>query len=112
MADAQQLLKEMKQSVGNIQRGHPQFINHFSAMAEEALKEGALPTKFKEILSTVLGMFTECPWCVATHVRNALDAGATREEITEACLVAILMGGGPAMAHTKLVFDALDDLEE
>ena len=111
MSDAKQLIKEMKQSVGKLQKNHSDFVQRFSATAEEALKEGALPVKFKEILATVLGMFTECPWCVATHVQNALEAGATREEITEALLVAILMGGGPAMAHTKLVFDALDDLE-
>jgi len=42
------------------------------------------------------------------HTKQALSLGATREEIMEACSVAIVMGGGPAISAIAVVQDSLD----
>lgn len=52
----------------------------------------------------------QCEYCLAIHVKAAWEAGASEAEILEACSVAILMGGGPAVAYTTLVAEALDEL--
>ena len=44
------------------------------------------------------------------YVNKALEAGATVEEILEASMVALKMGGGPGLMHITWVLDALKDL--
>ncbi|MFB6214932.1 MAG: carboxymuconolactone decarboxylase family protein [Candidatus Bipolaricaulia bacterium] len=39
------------------------------------------------------------------HVKNALDASATEEEIIEAAWVAVLMGGEPALMHAGMTLE-------
>ena len=73
-------------------------------------KPGALDKKTKELMSVSLSIVTHCKWCIAFHVKGALDAGATKDEIMESCFVATLMGGGPALMYTQLAVKALEDL--
>ena len=40
-----------------------------------------------------------CDGCIAFHVKHALNAGASSEEIIETIGVAILMGGGPSVVY-------------
>jgi alkylhydroperoxidase/carboxymuconolactone decarboxylase family protein YurZ len=49
-----------------------------------------------------------CAPCIYAHTRSALKLGATPEEIMEAASVAILMAGGPGMAHVVEVLKAID----
>ena len=44
--------------------------------------------------------------------KKAYEAGATREEILEAAMVAVAFGGGPSMAYTVTTLkDAVDEFE-
>jgi len=43
-------------------------------------------------------------------VRDALQAGASREEITETVGVAVMMGGGPAVVYGAEALEAPDQL--
>jgi AhpD family alkylhydroperoxidase len=51
-----------------------------------------------------------CDKCIDTYVRDALKAGATRDEILEAIGVAMLMGGAPVIAYASEALDALNQL--
>ena len=53
-----------------------------------------------------------CKWCIALHVEGSMDAGATKDEIIEACFVSVMMAGGPAVFHMQLVMDAIDEYSE
>jgi AhpD family alkylhydroperoxidase len=77
-------------------------------LIKEAEKPGALTTKEKELISIALGIAAHCAYCIALHVKNAIEAGATRQEIMEASFVAGLMGGGPSIAYIRLVLDACE----
>jgi alkylhydroperoxidase/carboxymuconolactone decarboxylase family protein YurZ len=46
------------------------------------------------------------------HVQKALSAGATKEEIFEACQVVLMMGGGPVFTHIPLVIETIEALQE
>ena len=60
---------------------------------------GALSCKEKELISVAIGLNLRCKYCVVIHVYEALKAGATKEEIKEAGLVAVSMGGGPVLTY-------------
>lgn len=71
---------------------------------------GALSYKQKELISIAIGVHIKCKYCVVIHVYEALKAGATREEIIEAGLVAVSMGGGPVLTYFSTLL--LQSIEE
>lgn len=91
-----------------VQQIDPNYAKAFMGLVKESEKEGALSTKVKELISVALGVAARCPFCIAIHVKNAIEAGATKQEIVEAGFVAGLMGGGPALTYLKYLFDACD----
>jgi AhpD family alkylhydroperoxidase len=92
---------------------NPEQMKSFQNMMEAIEKEegAALDKKTKELIAVALSIARDCEWCIACHVKFALEAGATEEEILEAAWVAVLMGGGPALMHAGLVLEALKDLK-
>ena len=89
----------------------PEKMQAFQKMVEAIEKEEgeSLDKKTKELIAVALSIARDCEWCIAFHVKDALNAGATEEEILEAAWMAILMGGGPALMHAGLVLDALKE---
>jgi AhpD family alkylhydroperoxidase len=110
MEDMKETLDEVKKSLGDLGKHYPDLMKAFSGFMGAVEKEGALSHKTKELISIALSVVCKCKWCIAFHVKNALDAGAKKEEIMETCFVAALMGGGPALMYTQLVVKALEDL--
>jgi len=106
--DAKQMVADfMKtaQQIGEVDKG---YLDAVMSLIKEAEKPGALTTKEKELISIALGIAAHCAYCIALHVKNAIEAGATRQEILEASFVAGLMGGGPSIAYIRLVLDACE----
>lgn len=83
----------------------------FGQLHKQAMAEGALSAKFKELITLAISITSRCEGCIAVHVRGALRAGATRQEILEAIGVAVYMGGGPAMVYGCNAYEALGQFE-
>ena len=71
-------------------------------------KDGALSLKTKELIALGIAIVVKCTGCIQSHVKTAIDAGATREEIAETVGVAILMGGGPGTVYGAMALDAME----
>lgn len=56
-------------------------------------------------------MTVRCDGCVAYHVHDALEAGASRDEIVEVIGVAVLMGGGPAVVYGSEALEAVEQFQ-
>ena len=52
----------------------------------------------------------QCEVCIAFHVRDCLEAGATKEQIYDALNVVVMQGSGPAMVYAGYAVEALDEL--
>jgi AhpD family alkylhydroperoxidase len=85
----------------------PGPMTGFAQLHQQALADGALSKKVKELIALGIAIAVRCDGCMAYHVRDALRAGATRPEITETIGVAILMGGGPAVMYGAEALEAL-----
>lgn len=83
----------------------------FTALHGKAMAPGALDLKTKELMALGIAICARCDGCVAYHVHDALQAGATRAEVLETIGVAIMMGGGPAAIYGCEAFEALDQFE-
>ncbi len=105
-------VKEIEELLNSLMKDHKAEVGAFMHFLKETIQEKSLSTKTKELISTALSVATGCEWCIALHVKNALDAGATKDEIIEACFVAVLMAGGPALMHLIPVMDAIKTFEK
>ncbi|MCW4051037.1 MAG: carboxymuconolactone decarboxylase family protein [Candidatus Bathyarchaeota archaeon] len=75
-------------------------------------KEEVLSYRHKELTAIALAVNIRCEWCIATHVKNAIQSGATNQEIIEAAWIAVLMGGGPTLMYAQRVLQALDEFQD
>ena len=91
---------------------HPDVMTTFHEFHKAAVAEGALEAKVKELIALAISVTARCDDCIAHHVHDALDAGATREEVIDAIGVAVLMGGGPGMIYATHAMKALDQFIE
>src|SRR4029434_8657194 len=64
-----------------------------------ARTDGAIPRKYREIIAVAVACAIQCPFCIEAHAKGAKAAGATREEIVEATLVASAIRAGAATMH-------------
>ena len=104
-----QKLEEIKKLIGELQKEAPEQIGAFHQFMETVEKPGAMDTKSKELVNVGLAVAAQCEWCIALHVKGALDAGASRAEIVDAAMQAVLMHGGPALMYMTPVMNALDE---
>ncbi|WP_315168988.1 carboxymuconolactone decarboxylase family protein [Metaclostridioides mangenotii] len=77
----------------------PAVMRKFKGIAGEVLKDNKLSLKTKELVAVGIAISVRCDACILSHVRNAINAGVTMEELAETVEVAILMGGGPSTAY-------------
>ncbi|BAS27730.1 carboxymuconolactone decarboxylase family protein [Limnochorda pilosa] len=61
-----------------------------------------------ELMSLAIAIVVHCEGCIACHVHDALDHGASREEVAETVGVAVMMGGGPSVVYGSLALEALE----
>lgn len=84
----------------------------FETFHQSAIATRALDTKTKELMALAISVTHGCDDCIAHHVHDAIDAGATREEITDTLGVAVLMGGGPGMIYASHAMEAMEQFLE
>ena len=52
------------------------------------MADGAIPTKYKELIALGVALTTQCSYCLELHRQAAVKAGATQEELTETTMIA------------------------
>ena len=58
----------------------PGVVGGFGKFSAEVLKDGALSTKTKELISVALAVSLTCEYYIRFHIPKAVEAGATRAE--------------------------------
>ena len=71
---------------------------HFSNACKE---NSSLDEKTQELLKLALACVLRCPHCTGDHIQGALDAGASKQEVTDTLLIAAVEGAGTQLAWTK-----------
>jgi len=102
-------LKEVGDLTHRLQQDFPKETGGFVNFIKEAEGGAALSLKEKELINIALSVAAQCEWCIAFHVRNAVRAGATGNEIIEAGFQAVVMHGGPAFMWLTPLMQAVDE---
>jgi AhpD family alkylhydroperoxidase len=71
-------------------------------------ENGAIPRKYRELIAIAVACTTQCPYCLDVHTVGAKKAGATREEVAEAALLAAALRAGAATTHGLLALKLFD----
>lgn len=90
----------------------PKQLHAFQEFSRQALAEGALSAKIKQLIAVAVAHTTQCPYCIRGHTSEALNAGASPEEIMEAIWVAAEMRAGAAYAHSTIALEAIRENAE
>ena len=107
-----EMLNAFQGGLKDIARTNGDQVRAFMNLLGNCYKPGAMDTKTKELISVSIAAYSRCEYCIVFHVYKALEAGATREEILEAAMVAVAFGGGPSMAYSvTLLKQSLDEFE-
>jgi AhpD family alkylhydroperoxidase len=67
-----------------------------------------LEKKYKELIAIGISIIVNCESCLEWHIKEALNSGASEEEIIEAIEVGIEMGGGPATVSSRFALKVLE----
>ena len=105
-------LANVKKNSQTLAAAQPAVIETFEKFHQAAGATGALDRKIKELMALAISITHGCDDCIAHHVHDAIEAGATREEFADALGVAVLMGGGPGMIYASHAIDAVDQFFE
>lgn len=87
----------------------PKQIEAWRNFSRTVFKEGVLDEKTKQLIAVAVAHVTQCPYCIKSHVPQALRKGASKEEIMEAIWVASEMRAGAAYAHANIALQAMED---
>jgi AhpD family alkylhydroperoxidase len=71
-------------------------------------EDGAIPRKYRELIALAVACTTQCPYCIEVHAKGAKSAGASREELVEASLVAAALRAGGGATHGAMALKFFD----
>jgi AhpD family alkylhydroperoxidase len=82
----------------------------YTAFRKQVYRDGALSLKTKRLIALACGLQAGCTRCTQGQTRDAISAGATKNEVLEAVAVAVVMGGTAVSAETWRVVKVLEEL--
>jgi len=89
-----------------LEQRNPEFTKSYLAQRERILGDGAIPAKYKILMTMIVDALLAHADGVATIANRARAAGASEAEIQEAVEVAYLFGGTPALVTAVNAFRA------
>jgi AhpD family alkylhydroperoxidase len=82
----------------------PETGQPFQDFYDACTKGGVLDTKTRELLMLSLASAFRCPNCTESHIKAALEAGVTKEEITEALLITAVEAAGTQLNWAREIY--------
>lgn len=86
----------------------PKNLEAWRNFSKTVFEAGALPEKTKQLIAVAVAHVTQCPYCIRSHTKQAMQKGASKEEIMEAIWVAAEMRSGAAYAHGTIAMDEMN----
>ena len=108
MSDANQIYSQPTRELAEHRtRLAPEPAEAFKAFSQSVFAEGVIPAKTKQLIAVAVAHVTQCPYCIRSHTKAAMQHGAAPEEIMEAIWIAAEMRAGGAYAHSVLALETI-----
>jgi AhpD family alkylhydroperoxidase len=86
----------------------PRFRAIYFQFYKETYKPSVIDRKTKELIAIAASLAAKCQGCLEGHVKKALKAGATREEVSEAIAIAIGVNAAAIVDLTDIAADSMN----
>jgi AhpD family alkylhydroperoxidase len=83
----------------------PEMGKAFQEFYQACQTKGALDKKTRELLMAALACVFRCPHCVEEHIQKALEVGCSKQEVSEALLIASVEGAGTQLYWAKQTYE-------
>lgn len=88
------------------------IIKRIFNLDTNAYAEGAITTKYKEMIGLACSMVLRCDDCVKYHLGKCKEEGLSKEEIFEVFAIANLIGGTIVVPHLRRAVEYWEALEK
>ncbi len=85
------------------------ITKRFFTLDTKTYEAGALDAKTKELLGLSASMVLRCDDCIAYHIDQCVQAGASDEELFETFDIALVVGGSIVIPHLRRAVAFLDE---
>ncbi|WP_030277726.1 carboxymuconolactone decarboxylase family protein [Streptomyces sp. NRRL B-24484] len=65
-------------------------------------QDGAVPRRYRELISVAVALVTQCSYCLDVHTAAARRHGVSSEELAETAFVTAAVRAGGTLAHALL----------
>ena len=89
-----------------------QGTKRFYSLDSQAYREGALPAKVKELLGLVASFVLRCDDCIKYHIIRCFEENVSDQEMEEALLIGLMVGGTITIPHQRRAIQAWDELKK
>jgi AhpD family alkylhydroperoxidase len=106
--------EKIEQIIADRKKAHSYFLKRsevyqsFTDMEKETYRDGKLSKKQKELIAIGISVVINCESCMEWHIKQALNDGASEDEIIESIEVGIEMSGGPGTASARFAMNVLE----
>lgn len=94
----------------NVDKADNFLVKRFYNIDHNTYLEGAIPSKYKELMGLVVSAGLRCDDCINYHIIQSYRLGATHEEQQEALNVALVVGGSIVIPHLRRAYELLSEL--
>lgn len=84
---------------------HSPLGTGYQYFSNTANQKSVLDTKTKELIRLAVASVFRCKHCTEHHIKGAIEAGATKQEISEAILLSALQAAGTQLNWNKESFE-------
>lgn len=88
---------ELPEWVEQMGQRAPEALYHYCQMRAIALEDRVLPRKVKELVLIGINLVRRYPTGIQVHIKGALDAGCTPDEIAEVITTAMVSGAASSL---------------
>jgi AhpD family alkylhydroperoxidase len=101
MGAVKEILEKRAACRARLEKEAPNLHAGFNDLMKAYYKPSALERKYKELCAVTASVATRCIPCLAHHASNAMNAGATHEEVIDAAAIGVEFGGGPSFVVVR-----------
>jgi ribonuclease HI len=86
------------------------LVKRFYNIDHNTYLEGAIPSKYKELMGLSVSAALRCDDCIKYHIIQSYRLGATHKEQEESLNVALVVGGSIVIPHLRRAYELLQEL--
>lgn len=87
--------------MGDLQDAAPEMVAAFFNFDKAVFNKdfGSLNLASRELIAVGVAVTTQCSYCIADHAKRAVNAGASKQDVAEAIMVATALRAGGGITH-------------